>query len=92
MSDSTADSDKSGNDAPLPPQGAPFNHDKHGQVRVVCVADGVVYFDVVGETIHGTDQPLVGRQPREAFEIATEPAEQTATCPPAQIDTTEPTP
>jgi len=68
----------------------PYQHAEHGRVVVQAVADDTVYFDIVGETIHGTDQPLCGRQPREAFEAATEPAEQGVSLPTAEIAADEP--
>lgn len=64
----------------------PYRHDEHGRVVVKTVTDGVVYFDVIDETIRGAGQPLPGRQPRPAFEAVTEPAAQGVSLPDAALD------
>lgn len=68
----------------------PYDHDEFGRVRVQCVDDGTVYFNAVGETIHGTGLPLAGRQPVADFEDATEPAPQGVSVPTEAIRADEP--
>lgn len=54
-----------------------YDHEVHGQVKVVEVEGDVVFFEKTSETVRygGTEMPAGGTENKEAFEEQTKPSD-----------------